>query len=246
MYTYDRMGLHPTGPNAGADYYSKFGYNAAVGAAAFEPVWAESGVAVPYPSVAQALTLSSASANDAAAGTGMRTVSITWLDANFEEQTTVLGLNGQTAVALGTGFRVNRVFGLSYGSGLANAGIVYVGYGALVAGKPASVLASIVAGENQTLQMAYCVPAGYTFVMTSADVHLANGGEARLYQRPFGLGFRITRVYPVGTNGGDVSEDYGDAPLVFAEKTDIEMRAKATAATIVVGAEFRGLLFKNP
>jgi len=240
---FDKHGLRETDQLAGIPY-AKFGYNASVGVT-MEPVWAESGVMYTYPTAAQALTLSSASANDAAAGTGMRTVTISWLDANYIEQTTVLGLNGQTAVAIGNGIRVNRVYGSSYGTGEKNAGIVYVGYGAVVAGKPTTVMASIVAGENQTLQQIFTVPAGYTLLIRSALIGLSNKGEARLYQRPFGLGFRVTRVYTSDNNGMIPRADYEKAPIAITEKSDVEIRAAAAVAGIQASAEWDGVLILN-
>jgi hypothetical protein len=56
------------------------------------------------PTTGQTLYVVSTSANDTSAGTGVRTVKITYLDASGLQQTTTATMNGTTAVAIGTGY----------------------------------------------------------------------------------------------------------------------------------------------
>lgn len=57
---------------------------------------------IPRPTTPVAMEVVSDNANDTAAGTGARTVTITYLDALYTEQIVVLTLNGLTPVALPT------------------------------------------------------------------------------------------------------------------------------------------------
>lgn len=135
------------------------GYNAAVGVAQ-EPIWAESGVQYPWPTTAKTITVSSSDVNDTAAGTGAQTVAVTYIDFTSRlEVTTVVALNGQTGVTVSTNaYRVNGFSVMTAGSNKSNLGTVYCGYGALTLGKPASVLSSIVIGNNTQQQLIYTVP----------------------------------------------------------------------------------------
>ena len=55
---------------------------------------------IPKPQAATSMEAVSDSANDAAAGTGARTILITYLDANYTQKTVVVTLNGLTPVAI--------------------------------------------------------------------------------------------------------------------------------------------------
>lgn len=56
------------------------------------------------PTAGQTLYMVSTSANDASAGSGSRTVRVTYLDSNGLQQATTVTLNGTTPVSMGTGF----------------------------------------------------------------------------------------------------------------------------------------------
>lgn len=219
---------------SGYDFMSKFGYNASVGTSE-EPIWAESGVSYTYPTSARAMTVSSANANDTAAGTGARTVYVEGLDGDYLVVSETATLNGQTAVNLvNTYLRVYRCYVVTAGSGGKNAGIVYVGYGTVTSGKPATVQASIVAGTNQTLQSLYTIPAGKTGYLVDHTIRSSGAGEARLYARQFGGVFRIQRNLPITEN----VEKVFSVALKFPAKTDIEYRGLANTATVKMSADF--------
>jgi len=104
----------------------------------------------------------STSANDAAAGTGARTVKITYFDATgagpFTETVT---LNGLTAVnTVGTNIAlIERMDVLTVGSGGGNVGTINLMTGLAGAG---TVIGSIAAGDNQTNWVHHYVPTGKT------------------------------------------------------------------------------------
>src|SRR5210317_907931 len=104
----------------------KFGFNSSVDTT-LATVWDQGGL-YSYLGSASALYISSSSANDTAAGTGARTVTVSGLDNNFDQKVETVTLNGQSGVELNgsTWFRVNRIVVNTAGSGGANAGVLYV------------------------------------------------------------------------------------------------------------------------
>lgn len=78
-----------------------------------------------YWSTATAIEVISGAAGDAAEGTGMRTVRVVGADSSYRVQTEDFTLNGTTLVAGSKLFTaIYAAYGLTYGSGLANAGLI--------------------------------------------------------------------------------------------------------------------------
>ena len=78
------------------EFIHKFGYNPSIGTSD-ETVWSEGGLYV-YPTSASTMYISSSSTADTAAGTGARTATVSGLDANFDEISETVSLNGQAGV----------------------------------------------------------------------------------------------------------------------------------------------------
>lgn len=119
------------------------------------------------------LDFSSSSANDAAAGTGARTVRIYGLDFNGNPLTEDVTLNGQSKVTSTNKFW--RVFGaktLTAGSGRVNAGDIYFVKtgtgGAHTGGIPTltSGVLKMLIGENSASSGMYTAPRGKTYQLT--------------------------------------------------------------------------------
>jgi hypothetical protein len=82
-----------------------------------ETIWAEGGL-YSYLTAATVLKVSSSSVNDTSAGTGARTVELSGLDADYNEISELVTLNGQTPVNTTKLFlRINRMVVRSAGSG---------------------------------------------------------------------------------------------------------------------------------
>jgi len=209
----------------------KFGFNADVNGAE-ETIWDQGGI-YSYPTSAIQIKVSSTSANDTAAGTGARTVTVAGLDENYHEAEETVSLNGQTEVLTNTTFiRVFRAFVETAGSSGTAAGNIYMGNGVVSGGVPATVYAKISLGENQTLMSVWTVPAGYTAYLTQIDIGTgtANNNQyifAKIVNRPFGGVFRSSIKVTIQT--GESVLDF-PAPVVFSEKTDIEARANSSGA----------------
>lgn len=225
----------------------KFGNNADVDGS-LETVWSAGGL-YSYLSAATALKVSSSSANDASAGTGARTITVSGLDANYNEISETVSLNGQTEVLTTNLFlRVFRAFVVTAGSGGTAAGTIYMGTGTVTAGVPANIYAEIPVGANQTQMALWTVPAGYTLYITGGNFSAASNNAAQyvlgqFFFRPFGGVFRDVANVTVNSN---VFRYDWEIPLPIPEKSDIEARAIALSGTnFYVTASFEGIYIKN-
>jgi hypothetical protein len=224
----------------------KFGFNNDINGTE-ETVWSRGGIYV-YPTVAEVNTISSTSANDTAEGTGARTVTVAGLDANYNEISEVVSLNGQTPVnTVNAYIRINRMFVTTAGSGASAAGTIAAGTGTVTAGVPAVCYAEISNSDNQTLMAVWTVPAGYTAYIYRGS--LANGTSsgnqfltARLCFRPFGGVMRTAAKIALHNQFADF--DFG-LPILLPEKTDIEARAISSGNNNSVGATFSLMYTKN-
>jgi hypothetical protein len=230
----------------------KYGFNSAVGTGD-DTIWFQQGD-YTWSSAAVKLKISSSSANDDGdpAGTGANTVTVEGLDGNYAEISETVTLDGTTPVeTTATFLRTHRMFVATAGTGLTNAGVIYAADTGDTYGTPGvpdtatGIRSTIGAGEGQTLQAFYTVPAGYTAYMAQVAAGSVNGTNATtitLRAREEGGAFRtrdkfivfkdmLTMEYPV--------------PIVFSEKTDIEMKGDAAASTTDVAANFDLILVKN-
>jgi len=214
----------------------KFGNNPEI-ADSIETVWSQGGL-YSYLTSASVLKVSSSSTDDTSAGTGARTVQLFGLDGDYNEISEVVTLNGQTAVNTTQSYlRINRMIVRSAGSGGANAGVIYAGTGTVTTGVPANIYATVNGdGTNQTLMALWTVPAGYTGYLMQYDA--SNGTTSNtpavckllLVARPYGEVFQSKDVKSLTT--GMHIENSLVVPIPFAEKTDIEVRAVSSSASV--------------
>lgn len=200
-----------------------FGHNASVGTTE-ETIWQNSNLYI-WRTSATTMTVSSSSANDTSAGTGLRTVLISGLDANYDILQEIVTLNGQTGVTTaGSYIRVNQMVGLTAGSGGKNAGQVYIGTGAITAGKPASVVNMISLGTNLSQSGFFTIPAGYTAHAVQANYAGLSGKVLTLfaYQRAFGGLFLQTASFNL--QDANITLLPLVPPSKFTEKMDVEFR----------------------
>jgi len=209
----------------------KFGFNPDIDDS-LETIWAEGGL-YSYLSAASVLKISSSSTDDASAGTGARTITISGLDANYDEISESVTLNGQTAVNTTQSFlRVFRMIVNTAGSGGQNAGVIYAGTGTVTSGVPANKYGTIAVGDNQTLMCFWTVPRGYTAYLYQVDISMntevANKyGTVSIVARPEGGVFNIKDKFALSQ---DIIHQEFKHPIKFAEKTDLEVRAIASSS----------------
>ena len=214
----------------------KFGANLDIDTGTLpEDVWRQGGTYV-FPTAARVHAVISTSTADTSAGTGMRTVHIYGLDANFVEQDEEVILAGVTPVnTLLSYLRVFRMVGITAGTGGTNAGAVTA-----TAATDATVSAVIAIGIGQTQLALYTVPAGKRFLMEffSASIIRDAGGAAAaqatvvLQTRDASLAAPCwNQKYETNlqiTGSGNVAAGFPSVRYVFPAKTDI----KATVTTV--------------
>jgi hypothetical protein len=141
------------------------------------------------------------------------------------------------------------MFVVTAGSGATAAGTIYAGTGTVTSGVPENIYGMITLTANQTQMAFWTVPAGYTFYLTGIYYSSANSTanastNFQLIERPLDGVFRIQSSVRTAGNGDFVIDFH--TPIFFSEKTDIEIRAVASAGASNVSAEFEGIYIKNP
>lgn len=174
-------------------------------------------LATPYspasPGVGAQRSISSTSALDTAAGTGARSVMITYLTTTFVVKTETVALNGTTAVnTVGTDLAyIESVAVVGAGSQLVNQGTITLFNAAAGAG---GALASIAigpkgVGDNQTFYAHHYVPAGKTcYIVNIAFGHTLVSGLGVLAR----TGNPSLTGLPTVDFGGQYGSPIGETP----------------------------------
>ena len=218
------------------DFIHKFGRNPNIGAAP-ETIWQQGGLYTyltsPFP-----VFVSSDDADDNPTGNGAQTVTIQGLDENYNLIETTQPVNNQVGT---TNFlRVFRAFVATAGSTGTNEGDVRISTGV---GGTGTVLADISTigtgttfGLGQTMLALYTVPAHCTGYLTKWNVGVGNynsSATATLLTRQIeniAGAFRTRDIMDVP--GGFHTRDY-QIPIRLPPKTDVEIRAIASAGSVI-------------
>jgi hypothetical protein len=224
--------------------FRKFGTNEDVPGAGSEELWPP-GTARVLPTSAGALSIvSSSTADDSAAvGTGCWTITVEGLDSNYAELSEVIALDGQVAVAsVGTDwFRVNRAYAVTAGTGETNAGNISISIGG-------ALQAYIEAGEGQTHQTQYTVPAEKTVIVTNFNIgigRMAGSSDAQISSaiKLFGANAAWRFISDIYLYNGQTYNNSSSVTLI-PEKTEIKQVITSSAATQVFGT-WGGFLIDN-
>lgn len=199
----------------------------------------------PTPSAGFTVGVSSGNAADTALGTGARTVEVDAIDTDGVPRTIPLALAGQTKVSdtlyVGKIIRIVDVRIMTFGTGLANAGIVYV-YDAsdtVTAGVPQTagkIFDSIPVGENQCRNGYLYVPKGCKAMVYAVRAGFNDQGVASraanvsMSVRSADGSVRQTPIIGQIVNSGPVSVT-PDFPFVLDEKSELTLRAVASASS---------------
>lgn len=184
----------------------------------------------------QTIKISSSSANDTAEGTGARTVLLSGYDKDYNEQSEIITLSGQTAVnATNKYILVRELQVLTAGTGLTNAGTVYAGVGTVTSGVPATKYLGITAGVATTRTGFYLVPAGYKMIIKKSELQNRTATNAcllKLWVKKFGGVYVQKYLRNVeGNNVGSTNIEY-----MLPEKTLIKITGNngtSTSAMII-------------
>jgi hypothetical protein len=168
-------------------------------------------------------------------------VTVQGLDDNYEFAEEDITITGADQVGSQLFTRVNRAF--ISDAGTTNAGNIDIEAGAV----DGTTVGRITEGYGQTLMAVYTIPAGktgYLIHMTcsgSSDTDASGSIRKRLFQQD---AFRIQHAFEIQLRGGQYDYTFG-APLVFDEKTDIEIRIVNRSNNKRITSAFDILLVDN-
>lgn len=168
--------------------------------------------------------------------TGAAVVKLYGLDANWNEQSEFVVLNGQTSVnTANTYLRLYSSYIINCGSSGFNEGNVFFYTGTQSSGVPTTatqIYGKIIAEAGQTLMAIYTIPAGYCGFMVRL---FASSGASKevsltLHSRVYGHGARIRDT--IGMKDSSYIRD-NMVGRAFGPKTDIWLCGTASATTPV-------------
>jgi len=169
----------------GHSHFRTFGQRVGLSTAATgDDVWEGTATTIPIPAAAgEQMTIVSTSVNDTAAGTGVQSVDVMYLDASGNVQTEVVALSGTTPVnTVATNIRFIHAFHAEMnGTGGMADGTISI----YCTGDATRVYSVITPGGSRALTCAMMVPAGKTFYCTSFCTSGASG-------KPLSVRFRAT------------------------------------------------------
>jgi hypothetical protein len=246
------MGLIP-----GYSAVNKFGHNPA--ATAGEDIWGGGGVYGFFPTEAVAMDVVSSDDEDGGAGTdtGALTIQVYGLDNDWLEQNETVTLNGTTPVALANEYiRIFRTIVLTAGSVETNIGNLIIASTEAAGGIAENTVGVYVnAGDGQTQQTIYTIPAGKTGYFIKGYTAMADddkNGEVAEFQwqaRPNnGVNGAWAVKGEVGLNNvgtGTWQYRYGVPAGPLPEKTDIRIRVTGVTATLGVVGGYDIVLVDN-
>ncbi len=210
------------------------------------------------PTVGETWEIVAESANDASAGTGARTVRVTYLDADHVEQTETVSLSGVTPVVMTAtdAFRFISVEVRTWGSAT-NALYGKCNLGNIVVRDTTSknirgviefddTVALDFHGKNISRTSFYTVPAGKTAFITSSFINTSKNHEADillLLRLPGDDGFTARAQQSVYQNS--VEFDFTPRLGRFIEKIDIKFIARTNNAAVDVNIAYALVVVDN-
>jgi hypothetical protein len=203
---------------------------------------------ITFPAAALQMTVSSTSANDTSAGTGARTIVVQGLDANYNEVSETVTLNGQTAVTMTASLlRVNYAYVLTAGSSNSAEGDIYIGTGTVTAGVPATTYDIIKFDYNNTTTGSYTIPAGYTAYVSQGLFSTGQaGGSNQVQGRLLTRGVdNVRRTAAITTINNGVANYVFEYPLAIPQKTTLEATAIGSSSNNACSSMFILVLIKE-
>ena len=206
-----------------------------------ETIW-DGGGLYTYLTSAGVLTVTSTDGDDAAAGTGARTVTVEGLDANYNQVSETLTVGGGVVVL---SFQVFRAFVATSGSSGTNEGTISIAQGATTLAQIRTVGTPSLTGLGQTFMSIYTVPAGYTGYIFDWNVSTAKAdGDVFLVKKGHNDNGTWRSQDVMHTNQNSIERNY-KFPLKIEEKADIEVRALSPTNNMKCAATFCILLVQN-
>lgn len=197
----------------------KFGYNSAVSNTSYETIWDGNNL---YTYIETAGTATVTSSNTSADNGS--TVEVQGLDANYDQVSETLTVGGSAGTV--EFYRVHRASVITPNTGTANVGTITV----TVDSKSAAIISP---DQGQTLMCVYTIPRRYTGYLIQLDVGSAKDLEhtIRIVVRN-GLSQSFNVKAFMSSRGGFAEKNF-KIPIEIPEKNDIEVQARASAASKV-------------
>jgi hypothetical protein len=224
-----------------------FGSNNNVGNS-LEDIWGGGGI-YPFPDTTETFTVTSSSVNDiATTGSGARTLTLDYLDGNFDMQTETVNMNGTGTVAtVGAGRRLVSAKVATCGTyGGSNTGTITVTHTTST-----DTLAVVAAVTGESLNGIYTIPNGMTGFVTrrrflvdgtkQAEVILRareNADDTSAPVSPF-----VYMTHDIGVVGSlSIQKDF---PVRYPAKTDLVTSAIGPAAGSAVTSVIEIILVED-
>lgn len=222
---------------------NKFGRNPDVDVGT-EDIWSQGGTWVA-PTAARVHNLASTSANDTAAGTGARTLTVNGLNGSYVDTTETITLNGVANVATANSYVIiHRMIVQTAGSVESNVGTITA-----TAVTDGTISAAIVIGKNQTQVAIYQIPAGYTGYLSQYYGGFQGGAGAacfiELFGKAFGGVYALKGTLTLRVDGSSFDVRSYKSPLKFTEKSIIKLTATSDAVNSNVVGAFDLILVAN-
>jgi hypothetical protein len=248
------------GEVSGYSSINKFGHNPTVETGTDpEDVWQGGGIYGFVPTESVTCDIKSDDTDDAAAGTGARTVIVYGLDTNWLEVNETVTLNGTTEVALQNEYvRLYRAVVLTAGSQMENDGNITVQSSEGAGGINDNTVGIYIAAEDgQSQQAWYTIPAGKTGYFMKGYVGVSDGGnaasresaefkwKARLNNGTTGAWATKGQVECINDGSTTWQYRYGIPAGPLPAKTDIRIECTEVTATLGVVGGFDILLVDN-
>jgi hypothetical protein len=195
---------------SGTSSINKFGYRESI-PSSYQTIW-DGTVDYAYAAAGTVLAVADNTGSD-----NNGTVEVQGLDQNYAPITETLTIGG--AASSNQFLRVFRARMITSNTGSTNVDEIRIK-------RATTDLAIILAGAGQTLMSLYTIPAGKTgyLIRLQGNVDANNDALFRLVSRPLNGSFNVKGQFGVFASG--YTADY-PIPLVFTEKTDLQITAKS-------------------
>ena len=164
------MIITPINSTESAVHLSGYVTGATSGAKDVWPISAATAI-IPIPEILRQVTVSSSATTDVATNDGAHEVLLRGLDSNYDLNTEIVVMNGQTAVQSQNAYRaINSLEVVDAGVDASNKGVIYAGIGTVTSGVPATPYCVIDQAVSMSETLCFTVPRTHTLEIESVSV----------------------------------------------------------------------------
>lgn len=204
-----------------------------------ETLWDNSGTIYVFPSVASTMTVSSTDVDDTLAGTGCQRARIDGLDANYDQITEEVDLDGQNPVTTANIYFRQQGNGLECiqaGASNSNEGTIYVGTGAVVGGVPTNIFNLMAVGQGISKSAFFTVPRRFRGFIIDSSLSVETSKDVRLSLVVTDENGLVKKSDTILTSTPFKFDQIGPAPIF--EKRDVLFNVMSTQGAAIVHGYF--------